>query len=156
MASHAIEVPDSPQQALSSLARAAEMWGAELEPQDRGGRLHLPVTAGLRRGLISGTVQVEPLGDGGSRVVFQPEERVDQIHTPAVVILLLAAAGALLAVLWPFYPRLLPVAPFGVILALGGWFLVVSRLRSSGPDDFLELVAGLGEDPPPDRESRPS
>lgn len=156
MASHAIEVPDSPQQALSSLAQAAEMWGADFERQGPGGRLRLPVTGGLRRGLISGTVQVEPLGDGGSRVVFQPEERVDRLHTPAVVILLLAAVGALMTVLWPFYPKLLPVAPFGAILALGGWFLVVSRLRSSGPDDFLELVAGLGESPPPERESRPS
>jgi hypothetical protein len=28
-------------------------------------------------------------------------------------------------------------------LALSGWFLVVSRLRSSGPEEFLELVAKL-------------
>ncbi|HVR97885.1 MAG TPA: hypothetical protein VMW27_14805 [Thermoanaerobaculia bacterium] len=151
MASHAIEIPDSPQQALSSLAKAAEMWGADFEGLGLGGKLHLPVTAGLRRGLISGTVEVEPLGDGGSRVVFRPEERVDHLHTPAVVILLLSVAGALLAVLWPFYPKLLPVAPFGAVLALGGWFLVVSRLRTSGPDEFLDLVAGL-----PDRESPPS
>jgi hypothetical protein len=155
VASHAIEIPDSPQQALSALARAAGMWGADFERQGLGGKLHLPVTAGLRRGLISGAVAVEPLGDGGSRVVFLLEERVDHVHTPAVVILLLAVLGALLTVLWPFYPKLLPVAPFGAILALGGWFLVVSRLRTSGPDEFLELVAGLGEDPPPGRESGP-
>ncbi len=153
MASHAIEVPDSPQQALSSLAQAAEMWGADFERRGLGGRLQLPVTAGLRRGLISGTVEVEPLGDGGSRVVLQPEERVDHLHAPAVVILLLSVTGALLTVLWPFYPKLLPVAPFGAILALGGWFLVVSRLRSSGPDEFLELVAGIPH--LPDRESNP-
>jgi hypothetical protein len=27
------------------------------------------------------------------------------------------------------------------VIALGGWFLVISRLRTSGPDEFLEAVA---------------
>ena len=46
--------------------------------------------------------------------------------------------------LWPFYPQLIAVAPFGALLALGGWFLVVSRLRTSGPDEFLDAVAAQG------------
>jgi hypothetical protein len=36
------------------------------------------------------------------------------------------------------------VAPFGAVLALGGWFLVISRLRTSGPEEFLEAVAAQG------------
>jgi hypothetical protein len=57
------------------------------------------------------------------------------------MILLVAVAGGLLTVLWPFFPQLMNVAPFGALLALGGWFLVVSRLRTSGPDEFLVAVA---------------
>jgi uncharacterized membrane protein HdeD (DUF308 family) len=56
-------------------------------------------------------------------------------------------AGGLLTVLWPFFPRLLSVAPFGAVVALGGWFLVVSRLRTSGPDDFLKAVAAQANAP---------
>jgi hypothetical protein len=56
------------------------------------------------------------------------------------MILLLASAGGLLCLIWPFFPRLLQIAPFGAILALGGWFLVIARLRTSGPDEFLAAV----------------
>jgi hypothetical protein len=149
MAEHAVEVPDTPAAALAAVARAAELWGAEFERQGTAGRLYLPVIAGLRRGLVAGPVEAAPSGDG-TRVVFRPDEHRYYVHVPAVVILLLSVFGALLAVLWPFYPQLLPVAAFGVVLALGGWFLVISRLRTSGPDEFLDMVAGvLGEDPHP-------
>ena len=45
--------------------------------------------------------------------------------------------------IWPFFPGLLPLAPLGAIVALSGWFLVVSRLTTSTPDDFLRLVADV-------------
>ena len=57
------------------------------------------------------------------------------------MVLLFATAGGILTVLWPFFPDLLAVAPFGAVIALGGWFLVITRLRTSGPDEFLEAVA---------------
>jgi len=142
MAEHVIELPDPPEAALSAVARAAEMWGGELERQGSGGRLHLPVLAGLRRGFVTGPLLVEPTADG-SRVVFHPEDHHVYVHVPSLVILLISVAGAILTVLWPFYPGLLPLAPFGVLLALGGWFLVLTRLRTSGPDEFLEMAAGL-------------
>ena len=62
------------------------------------------------------------------------------LNASAVAILVLASLGGLLTVLWPFYPRLLAAAPLGAVIALSGWFLVVSRLRTSGPDDFLAQV----------------
>ena len=64
-------------------------------------------------------------------------------------VLLLATAGGVLTVLWPFFPNLLAVAPFGAVIALGGWFLVITRLRTSGPDDFLEAVVAQEEAPAP-------
>jgi hypothetical protein len=145
LAEHAIDLDMPPERALSALRQTAEDWGAELQPGGTGGKLHLPVVAGIRRGLVSGPVEVQKTA-GGSRLLFRPEESVYYVQTPSVMILILSALGAALTVLWPFYPQLIAVAPFGALIALGGWFLVVSRLRTSGPDEFLAAVAAT---PPP-------
>ena len=139
MAEHAVDLEVPPEKALAAVRRTAEEWGAELEPSGGGGTLHLPVVAGLRRGLVTGAVEIAAAAEG-SRVIFQPETSIYYVQTAAVAVLLVAAVGALLTVLWPFYPELISVAPFGAILALGGWFLVISRLRTSGPDEFLAAV----------------
>ncbi len=142
MTEHTIDLDMPPERALSALRQTAEDWGAEL--QDGGSKLHLPVVAGIRRGLVSGPVEVQK-AEGGSRLVFRPEASVYYVQTPAVMILILSVLGAALTVLWPFYPKLIAVAPFGALIALGGWFLVVSRLRTSGPDEFLAAVAATPE-----------
>jgi hypothetical protein len=140
VAEHAVGLEVPPEKALAAVARVAEDWGAEFQPDGSGGELRLPVVAGLRRGLVTGALEVQA-ATRGSRVVFRPERSVYHVQTTSVVVLLLALAGAVLTVLWPFYPELITVAPFGALLALGGWFLVVSRLRTSGPDEFLAAVA---------------
>jgi hypothetical protein len=142
-AAHAIDLEMPPGTALAAIRQTAEDWGAELDLEGAGGRLRLPVLAGLRRGLLTGPVTVEPL-ERGTRVTFHPEEAMYYVQTPAVVILLLAIFGAVFTVLWPFFPQLLVAAPFGAVLALGGWFLVISRLRTSGPEEFLAAVAAQG------------
>ena len=147
---HEIDLGEPPDLVMAAVARAADAWGAEFERQETGGLLHLPFVAGLRRGLVSGPLSVEPTPDG-SRVVFRAEESAHYVHTASVAVLLIAAVGGVLTVLWPFFPKLLPVAPFGAILALGGWFLVVSRLRTSGPDEFLAAVAAEAGGAPPAR-----
>jgi hypothetical protein len=145
VAEHAVDLEIPPEKALAAVRRTAEEWGAELQLSGfAGGQLHLPVVAGIRRGLVTGALEVRS-AVGGSRVVFQPERSIYYVQTSAVLLLLIAVAGALLTVLWPFYPELIAVAPFGAILALGGWFLVVSRLRTSGPEEFLAAVAVQGE-----------
>jgi hypothetical protein len=141
---HAIELPLPPAATLRALGSAAEEWGAAFEPHIGGGQLRLPVVAGLRRGLLSGTVSVEARGEG-SRVVFSPELEDYRLQVSAVVVLLLAGAGALATVAWPLFPKLLPIAPFGAVLALCGWFLVISRLRGRGPAEFLAGIASRAE-----------
>jgi hypothetical protein len=136
---HAVDLDLPPEAALAALRKTAEDLGAELQAEGYGWKLHLPVLAGLRRGLVSGPVEILPTREG-SRLVFRPETAVYHVQTQAVMILLLASAGGLLCLVWPFFPRLLQIAPFGAILALGGWFLVIARLRTSGPDEFLAAV----------------
>jgi len=143
-AEHAIDLPHPPAEALRALAAAADEWGADFAPAAGGawgGELRLPVIAGLRRGLLSGPVAVTPDGRG-SRVAFRPAVQDYYLETSAIVVLAIAAVGALLTVAWPLFPRLLPAAPLGAVLALGAWFLVLSRLRGEGPEEFLRRVAG--------------
>lgn len=144
MAEHAVELDVPPEKALAAVGQTAEDWGAEFQRSGSGGQLRLPVVAGIRRGLVTGAVEVGP-AQRGSRVVFRPEGSVYYVQIPAVMILLVAVAGSLLTLAWPFFPGLMTVAPFGAILALGGWFMVVSRLRTSGPDEFLDAVAAAEE-----------
>jgi hypothetical protein len=145
----ALEIDVEPAAAAALVARAAEAWGAELEDGGArakgGGRVRLPVTAGIRQGWISGVLRLEPAAPprSGTRLTFQAEESVYHVQPAPVFVLVLAALGALLTVVWPFVPRLLPVAPLGALLALGGWLLVVSRLRTSGPEEFLQTIAAL-------------
>jgi len=141
MTEHSIELAGDPGQARAALAAAVEGWGAQLEPGDNEREvLYLPVIAGLRRGLVSGPIEILP-ESGGSRVVFRPETSVYRVHRPAFALLLVAALGSLVLLAWPFFPGLLGLVPLCALLALGGWFMVVSQLRSSGPDEFLETVA---------------
>ena len=150
MSERSVALPVAPEAALAALGEAAGIWNADLDRDSTGGRIRLPVIAGLRRGILTARVTVEPDGDG-SRLVLREEGREDALQVQAVIVLLAAVAGAALTVIWPFYPDLLPLAPFGALLALGGWFLVISRLRTSGPEEFLEAVQALatGQDEPP-------
>lgn len=125
----------------AALARVAEGWGATLRgstgDSERG--IELPVVAGLRRGLVLGKVLIAPR-EAGASISMRIEETHLRINASAVVILLLSAAGGLITMLWPWVPALLPAAPLGLVLAAGGWLLIASRLRSSGPEEFLGAV----------------
>ncbi len=72
-----------------------------------------------------------------------------RLNVPAVAILSFGGLGAIAATLWPFFPSLLGVAPLAVVLALCAWFLVASRVRTSSPAEFLDLVVercGAGQE----------
>lgn len=125
-----------PEKAREALAESARNWGAQWTPAGDGGRLVLPVVFGLRRGEATGTVSVAA-DPGGSRVVWTLEESRLEVHRGSVVVLSLAAVPAVAVLGWPFWPPLLALAPLSAILGLLAWWLVVSRLKSSGPEDFL-------------------
>ena len=139
---HRVELEVTPAAALESLAAAADLWGASWQPESAGGTLRLPVVRGLWRGVEQCHVAVEPTRSG-SAVELTVEERWLQVNRSAVVVLLFGGAGGLTVALWPFFPELMPLLPVAVVLALVAWLLVVARLRTSDPGDFLSLVAGF-------------
>lgn len=142
---HEIDLDLPPKAALAAVGRAAEAWGAKFDREGQGGTLYLPVVSGLRRGMVSGPVTVEEDGEG-SRVVFRTAETIQYVQTAPVVVLVISGLGAVATVLWPFFPEMLPLSSLGAVLALGGWFLVLSRLRTSGPQEFLVAVAAEAEE----------
>jgi hypothetical protein len=137
----------------AGIEAAAEAWGAAWERE--GGRLDLPISAGLHSGRLKGRLRVEPVASG-SRLVLTVEARSWRPRTHAVALLVLAAAGGLVTVLWPFFPGLLGLAPMGAVLALSAWFLVISRLTTNSPEDFLALAVELGSEPPGEEVSQPA
>ncbi len=132
--------------AKKALAARTEDWGGEWTPRLTGGEIALPVAAGLRRGLIEGEVSFEPRRNG-CRVSLHVTATAYRLNWIAVMILLFGAGSAVVLLLWPLFPDLLQLAPFAALMAFSSWFLVASRLRTSGPQDYLDdLAADLARD----------
>ncbi|HEV7672804.1 MAG TPA: hypothetical protein VGS22_30165 [Thermoanaerobaculia bacterium] len=146
-----VEVDRPVEQALSLVERAAEEWGAEHRLEAGRAHVALPVRAGLRQGVVEAEISAEKTASG-TRLTLHEIRSHWQIQISAVIVLLVSAAGGIVAFLWPFFPAdLVPLAPFGAVLALSGWFLVISRLRTSRSTDFLrtiELLAQKGSSSP--------
>jgi len=134
---HQRSAPAPAARVRAAVREMAEAWGALWE--EDGGRLALPLAAGLRRGRLDGRLRVEEEGKG-SRLVLVEDARTYHLQGNAVAVLLISAAGALAMLLWPFFPEILPLAVGGGVLALLGWFLVISRLTTNSPEDFLAMV----------------
>jgi len=148
---NSVEIDRSVEQALALVERAAEEWGAEHQLEAGRARVALPVRAGLRQGIVEAEISAETI-EAGTRLTLHEIRSHWQLQISAVVVLLISAAGGIVAALWPFFPGLIPMAPFGAVLALSGWFLVISRLRTSRPADFLRTVELLAEKGAPSSE----
>ncbi|MCM2269190.1 MAG: hypothetical protein NDJ75_03745 [Thermoanaerobaculia bacterium] len=136
----------------AALAAIAEAWEAEWTPAPAGGRLALPVVHGLRRGVESGEVRLTPLGAARCRLDWTLGDSRLVVDRSSVAVLSFAAVPLVVTVAWPFWPALFALVPFAAVTGLLAWWLVVSRLRSRGPEEFFaELARALA--PPPAGES---
>ena len=125
----------------TAIAASAEDWGAVWQPDGSGGILTLPVSHGLHHGLLEGPVSIEkdPF-TGGSTLRFRVEASQSRVNWTACLLLVFGAIGGVIAMLWPFFPGLLQLAPAGIVLAIAAWLLVASKLRNADADDFFDLV----------------
>ena len=131
---------DCPQkQALVALEAAAEAWGADWVATASGGKLEIPVTAGVRHGFVDAQATVTGAGRRATvRLDIQKEDY--RLHGSSVAVLVMGAAGGLGMMLLPFFPQLFDFLPFAGISMLLAWFVVVARVRHRSPGDFLETV----------------
>lgn len=146
MREHRVEVALDAEESLEMVQQTADDWGAGWSRSGTGGRLELPVQAGLRHGLVSANLSTER-GHNGTTIVVRVESSRYALKAGAVSILAVGGLGALALVLWPIYPRLLAAAPLALILSVVAWLFVASRLQNSGVEEFLDLVATGGEQP---------
>lgn len=145
------DLPASLEEAGRALAEAAAAWGADWQPESStSGTLHLPTVAGLRRGVLVGRVDLTPVGSR-CRLRWKLERTHLRLHRPAVTLLVVTAGVVLPVSAWPFYPALLGFLPLAGTMGFLAWFLVLSRLRSSGPEEFFSTLGpierGSGPDP---------
>ena len=134
---HSWTSDDSPETLLGRIADEADAWGGTFE----GDVLRIPVTAGLRYGQVALRVLVES-ADDGSHVTYAVEENVYRVQRSSVLILVMAALGALTCVFGPFFAVLRPLVPIGFMLSLAAWLFIVGALRNSGPEEFFATVVG--------------
>ena len=138
------DVRSSRESTLEALAEAAELWSAAWEAHPGGGRLHLPLLASVRCGRLLSDVEVTETGSGSS-IRLHVESLDYRVNRAALFFLVMGALGALVVLLWPLAPALGGLVPFGVVMMIGAWLLVASRVRSAGPEDFLDTVAEIAE-----------
>ncbi len=69
------------------------------------------------------------------------EESHLEVQRASVAVLGLAVLALLPALAWPFQPKLLALLPFAAVMGLLAWWLVLSRLENSGPEEFFATVA---------------
>jgi hypothetical protein len=143
------DLPLGVEEAVELVADLADAWGGELERGGPAPRLALPVAAGIRHGLVEGTIAVRRLGAGGSRVELSVERESYRLHLSAVAVLSIGAAGGLFLILAPLIAgrQAMQLLPPAFIVMLAAWFLVASRMRHRSAADFLdELVELAGRD----------
>lgn len=135
---------------MTRLETLADLWGGELTRDGvTRARLTLPVRAGVRRGVVEGTVSLR--GSAPCQLRFDVESNHYRVQYAAFLFLLLGALGGAIGILVPFFPRLLPLMPVSLIFAVGAWLFIVARLTNSGPEEFFaELASFVAE---PERES---
>jgi len=138
-----IELDRNPTAAGAAVGEIAGEWDAGWRPDARGGRLVLPVVYGLRHGVVEGRMEIERLGDDRARLRWVEESSRLAVDKSSVAILSIAVVPLVGSIAWPFWPVLFPLVPYAAIFGLIAWWLVISRLRTSGPEEFLRDVAAL-------------
>ncbi len=131
-----LTIPQPVARVRAALPGVVEGWGGTLTETSDAERVELPVLAGLRRGRLRGVLRLAPSA-GGCEATFTVESAEWRLNVAACAILLLSAGGAVTSMAWPWFPRLLPAVPLGLVLAVGGWLLIAARLRTAGPEEFL-------------------
>ena len=118
----------------------------------RGGRLLLPVTAGLRHGFVVGEIEARESGEA-TELCYRIEHSEYALHVASVGVLLFGGVGALLTIIAPLFPdQLWQMVPFGLLLMVVAWLMVVSKIRHRSAEDFFRLLSEVVDNEQADEE----
>ncbi|MGH9456058.1 MAG: hypothetical protein ACRD2J_00260 [Thermoanaerobaculia bacterium] len=103
----------------------------------------LPVRQGVAAsGAIQGTVSWEESEEGGV-LTIRADDEVTRPSFSHVALLVAGTIGALLWLLWPFYPALGPASWVGGALAFAAYFLTLRRTRGGIVARLLEHIVDV-------------
>lgn len=127
------------------VAELVEMYGGEIQKSQGNAReFTLPLRRGGGGGAIQCTIEWTADDEQAGTLVLRCDRNVDAPKTQRVFLLLAGVVGAILFMLWPFFPH---ETAFGTLGALGGVvaiavYLMTLRKASGGiAADFLQRLA---------------
>ena len=134
---------------LTAVGQVSSQWGTE-EAQDLSPKtlrvINLPVLAGLRMGKLRIELEINP---DGSSIDWRVTDSIYRFHRQGLVAVAFGAVGGTVAMLWPFFPGLLPLAALGLVLAVVAWMMVGSRVHYRDVTAFWQEVDDLLTEAPP-------
>lgn len=127
-----------------SAASLVEMYGGDVtSSDDRQLRFTLPVRRGIR---ASGSVACEMTWTNDGVVTLSSDAETTASKAPRFILLVIGAAGAIVWLLWPFFPNLGPAAAIGGLIAFAVYFMTLRRTGGGVAYDFLQRLASAQRD----------
>lgn len=141
-----------------SIEELVDMYGGEITARRDAGRdFTLPLRRGGGGASVECTISWAPADAGDATVTLTTNRNVDAPKAQRVLLLLVGVAGAVMFMLWPFFPH---ERAYGTLAWLGGIltitvYLMTLRRTSGGiAHDFLQRLANrqrvTEEEPPPE------
>jgi len=129
------------------IAELVELFGGEITAtRDHACDFTLPLRRGIATsGAIECTVSWSPVDDVESTVTLTTNRNVDAPKLQRILLLLAGVAGALMFMLWPFYPGERAYGTFawlGGLIALAVYLMTLRKTSGGIAYDFLARLAG--------------
>ena len=101
----------------------------------------LPLRQGVAAsGALHGTLLWEAGSEDEGIVTIRADDEVEEKSASRIALLVAGTFGALLWILWPFFPALGPASWVGAALAFAAWFLAVRRSRGGIIMNLLRTI----------------
>ncbi len=129
-----------------SIAELVDLYGGELTASEERARTF---TLPLRRGMAAGggvecTVTWTPAGEADATVTLTCDRNVDAPKAQRVFMLVAGVVGALMFMLWPFYPGERAYGTFawlGGLIAIAVYLMTLRKTSGGIAFDFLRRLA---------------
>jgi len=129
-----------------SIGELVDLYGGEITAsEERQRRFLLPLRRGMATsGSVECTISWAPDDDSTATVTLRCDRDVDAPKTQRVLLLLAGVAGAVLFMLWPFFPgqkQFGTLAWLGGVVAIAVYLMTLRRASGGLAVDFLQRLA---------------
>ena len=135
----------------TSVKEVLELFGADITSStDSEVRFELPVSRGVAAaGGIACSIIWREESTGEGSLVLSAGKEIAAPKMQQIALLGVGAIGAVLALMWPFFPQMASVSGVGVIVAFATYFMMMKRTPGGVAADILRrIVARQCDDEP--------